>query len=67
MVDKWRERGNMKIVMLGAPGQGKGTQVERIAAEYGKFTHFRNIFITNFKNGTELGKKQEFMDKGVCP
>ncbi len=67
MVDKWRERGNMKIVMLGAPGAGKGTQAERIAAEYG-VPHIStgDIFRANLKNGTELGKKaKEFMDKGA--
>jgi adenylate kinase len=67
VVDKWRERGNMKIVMLGAPGAGKGTQAERIAAEYG-VPHIStgDIFRANLKNGTELGKKaKEFMDKGA--
>jgi adenylate kinase len=57
----------MKIVMLGAPGAGKGTQAERIAAEYG-VPHIStgDIFRANLKNGTELGKKaKEFMDKGA--
>ena len=57
---------NMKIVMLGAPGAGKGTQAARIAEKYG-IPHIStgDIFRYNLKNGTELGKKaKEYMDKG---
>ncbi|MCC8046196.1 MAG: adenylate kinase [Clostridiales bacterium] len=57
----------MKIVMLGAPGAGKGTQAKMIAAKY-QVPHISSgdIFRTNIKNGTELGKKaKEYMDKGL--
>lgn len=57
----------MKIVMLGAPGAGKGTQAERIAAKYG-IPHIStgDIFRANIKEGTELGKKaKSYMDQGL--
>ncbi|MGN0165259.1 MAG: adenylate kinase [Lachnospiraceae bacterium] len=57
----------MKIVMLGAPGAGKGTQAKMIAAKYG-IPHIStgDIFRANIKNGTELGKKaKSFMDQGL--
>lgn len=57
----------MKIVMLGAPGAGKGTQAKRIAAKYG-IPHIStgDIFRANLKHGTELGlKAKEYMDKGL--
>lgn len=57
----------MKIVMLGAPGAGKGTQAKKIADKYG-IPHIStgDIFRSNVKNGTELGKKaKEYMDKGL--
>ncbi|MBO4376083.1 MAG: adenylate kinase [Lachnospiraceae bacterium] len=56
----------MKIVMLGAPGAGKGTQAKQIAAKYG-VPHIStgDIFRANLKEGTELGKKAKvFMDQG---
>ncbi|MBQ2642392.1 MAG: adenylate kinase [Eubacterium sp.] len=56
----------MKIIMLGAPGAGKGTQAKRIAAKYG-IPHIStgDIFRANIKNGTELGKKAKtYMDEG---
>lgn len=56
----------MKIIMLGAPGAGKGTQAIKIAEKYG-IPHIStgDIFRANIKNGTELGKKaKEYMDKG---
>ena len=48
----------MKIVMLGAPGAGKGTQAKMLAAKYG-IPHIStgDIFRANIKEGTELGKK----------
>ena len=48
----------MKIIMLGAPGAGKGTQAKKIAAEY-KIPHIStgDIFRANIKNNTELGQK----------
>ncbi len=57
----------MKIVMLGAPGAGKGTQAKMIAAKYG-IPHIStgDIFRANIKNGTELGKKAKtYMDQGA--
>lgn len=57
----------MKIIMLGAPGAGKGTQAKQIAAKYG-IPHIStgDIFRANIKNGTDLGKKaKEYMDQGL--
>ena len=57
----------MKIIMLGAPGAGKGTQAKQIAQAY-DIPHIStgDIFRANIKEGTELGKKaQEYMDKGL--
>jgi adenylate kinase len=57
----------MKIVMLGAPGAGKGTQAKMIAARY-EIPHIStgDIFRANIKEGTELGKKAKaFMDQGL--
>lgn len=57
----------MKIIMLGAPGAGKGTQAKKIAEKYA-IPHIStgDIFRSNIKNGTELGKKaKEYMDKGL--
>ena len=57
----------MKIIMLGAPGAGKGTQAKMLAAKYG-IPHIStgDIFRANIKEGTELGKKaKEYMDKGA--
>jgi len=56
----------MKIIMLGAPGAGKGTQAKRIAEKYG-IPHIStgDIFRANIKNGTELGKEaKKYMDEG---
>ena len=57
----------MKIVMLGAPGAGKGTQAKMIAAKY-QIPHIStgDIFRANIKNGPELGKKaKSYMDQGL--
>ncbi|MDO5539658.1 MAG: adenylate kinase [Eubacteriales bacterium] len=57
----------MKIIMLGAPGAGKGTQAKRIAAKY-DIPHIStgDIFRANIKEGTELGKKAKtYMDQGL--
>ena len=57
----------MKIIMLGAPGAGKGTQAKMIAEKCG-IPHLStgDIFRANIKNGTELGAKaKEYMDKGL--
>ncbi len=56
----------MKIVMLGAPGAGKGTQAKMIAEQY-KIPHVStgDIFRMNIKNGTALGMEAKtYMDKG---
>lgn len=56
----------MKIVMLGAPGAGKGTQAKRIAAKF-SIPHIStgDIFRANIKNNTSLGAKaKSYMDKG---
>ncbi len=56
----------MKIIMLGAPGAGKGTQAQMIAEKY-NIPHIStgDIFRANIKNGTELGKKAKgYMDAG---
>ena len=56
----------MKIIMLGAPGAGKGTQAKKIAEKYG-IPHIStgDIFRANIKGGTELGlKAKTFMDQG---
>lgn len=57
----------MKIIMLGAPGAGKGTQAKKLSAEYG-IPHIStgDIFRANIKNETELGKKAKgYMDQGL--
>ena len=57
----------MKIIMLGAPGAGKGTQAKMISEKYG-IPHIStgDIFRANIKNETELGKKaKKYMDQGL--
>ena len=57
----------MKIVMLGAPGAGKGTQAKMIAENY-KIPHIStgDMFRLNIKNGTELGMEaKKYMDQGL--
>lgn len=57
----------MKIIMLGAPGAGKGTQAKMLAEKYG-IPHIStgDIFRANIKNGTELGRRaKEYMDQGA--
>ena len=57
----------MKIIMLGAPGAGKGTQAKQIAEKY-KIPHVStgDIFRANIKNGTELGMEaKKYMDAGA--
>ena len=56
----------MSIVLLGAPGSGKGT-VGKIIAEDLKLAHIStgDLFRENLKNETELGKEaKQYMDKG---
>ena len=57
----------MKLIMLGAPGAGKGTQAKKIAGKY-NIPHIStgDIFRANIKNGTELGNKaKSYMDQGM--
>jgi adenylate kinase len=57
----------MKIIMLGAPGAGKGTQAKQIAGKY-NIPHIStgDIFRANIKNNTELGQKAKtYMDQGL--
>ena len=57
----------MKIIMLGAPGAGKGTQAKMIADKYGvPHISTADIFRANIKNGTELGMEaKKYMDQGL--
>ena len=57
----------MKIIMLGAPGAGKGTQAKMIADQYGMpHVSTGDIFRANIKEGTELGKEvKSYMDQGL--
>ena len=57
----------MKIIMLGAPGAGKGTQAKRIAEKYGvPHVSTGDIFRANIKNGTQLGMEaKKYMDQGL--
>ena len=57
----------MKLVILGPPGAGKGTQAEYIVERY-NIPHIStgDIFRENIKNNTELGKEaKSYMDKGL--
>lgn len=57
----------MKIIMLGAPGAGKGTQAIKLAEKY-SIPHIStgDILRANIKNGTKLGvKAKTFIDKGL--
>ncbi|MCR5234368.1 MAG: adenylate kinase [Lachnospiraceae bacterium] len=57
----------MKIIMLGAPGAGKGTQAKMIAAKY-EIPHVStgDIFRANIKEQTELGMEaKKYMDQGL--
>ena len=57
----------MRLVLLGPPGAGKGTQASAIIKKY-NIPHIStgDIFRANIKQGTELGKRaKEYMDKGL--
>ncbi len=57
----------MKIVLLGAPGAGKGSQAELISKEYG-FTHIStgDAFRSNIARETEIGKiAKDYVEKGL--
>lgn len=56
----------MKLLIMGPPGAGKGTQAEMLVKEL-KITHIStgDMFRAAIKEGTEMGKKaKEYMDKG---
>lgn len=56
----------MKIILLGAPGAGKGTQAKRLAEKY-NIPHIStgDIFRANIKNATSIGKvAKSYIDKG---
>ncbi len=56
----------MKLILLGAPGAGKGTQADIVAAKLGIPTiSTGNILREAIRNGTEVGlRAKAFMDKG---
>ena len=57
----------MKLILLGAPGAGKGTQATRLAEHY-SIPHIStgDIFRANLKAETPLGlKAKEYMDQGL--
>lgn len=57
----------MRIILLGPPGAGKGTQAAGIVEKY-NIPHIStgDIFRKNIKEGTELGKKAKgFIDQGL--
>ncbi len=56
----------VNLVLLGAPGAGKGTQAKMLAGKYG-ILHIStgDILRENVSNNTELGQKaKEYMDRG---
>ncbi len=55
-----------RLLLIGAPGAGKGTQAERLAEAFGiPAISTGDIFRHNVKNETELGKlAKSFMDRG---
>lgn len=56
----------MRLVLLGPPGAGKGTQAERIAQRHGiPHVSTGDIFRENVKNATPLGQEaKSYMDRG---
>ncbi len=57
----------MRLILLGGPGAGKGTQAKKLAEKFG-IPHIStgDIFRSNIKNGTELGTKaKQYMDQGL--
>lgn len=57
----------MRLILLGAPGAGKGTQAEKISQHYGiPQISTGNIIREALRSGSELGEKtREYMDKGL--
>jgi adenylate kinase len=58
--------GSLRLLLIGPPGAGKGTQAARLSEAYGiPAISTGDIFRENVKNGTELGvKAKEYMDAG---
>ena len=56
----------MRMIFMGPPGAGKGTQAKHVATHFGiPAISTGDIFRANVSQGTELGKKaQEYMDSG---
>jgi adenylate kinase len=56
----------IRLLLIGAPGAGKGTQAEKLSAAYSiPAISTGDIFRHNVKNETELGKQAKaFMDRG---
>lgn len=57
----------MRMVMLGAPGAGKGTQAQRVSESYG-LAHIStgDIFRAHLKEGSDLGKQvRRYLDSGA--
>ncbi|WP_445258764.1 adenylate kinase [Nocardioides aurantiacus] len=56
----------MRMIFMGPPGAGKGTQAKLVADKYGiPAISTGDIFRANVSQGTELGRKaQQFMDAG---
>jgi adenylate kinase len=60
-------KGSLRILLIGPPGAGKGTQAARLSEAYGiPAISTGDIFRENVKNGTPLGlKAKEYMDSGA--
>lgn len=60
------ERHPTRLLLLGAPGSGKGTQGERLAQRYGaRHVSTGELLRTQVTAGTELGRQaQPYMDRG---
>ena len=56
----------MILLLLGAPGAGKGTQAEKVSAQYAiPAIATGDIFRENIRNATDLGKKaSKYMEAG---
>src|SRR5690242_7598606 len=66
LVDGWRTEGRMRVVIMGAPGAGKGTQAALLATELQvPAISTGDIFRSHVANGTPLGSAaRRYMDAG---